>query len=100
MAEETPPTPPTPPSLPEATPPEEREYWLDQPSSIDLIIKLLIAACVIVVLADFGYHKHAEFHFREWFAFDAVFGFSAYVFLVTAAKGARKLLMRSEDYYD
>ncbi len=79
---------------------EEHDYWLDKPSSVDLIIKALIAACVIVVLADFGYHKHGDFHFREWFAFDAVFGFSAYVFLVTSAKGVRRLLMRSEDYYD
>lgn len=79
---------------------DEREYWLDKPTSIALIIKVLVAACVIVVLADFGYHKHGEFRFREWFAFDAVFGFSAYVFLVTCAKGLRKLVMRNEDYYD
>ena len=84
----------------ETTGESEREYWLDKPSSINLIIKVLIAACVIVVLADFGYHKHGDFHFREWFAFDAVFGFAAYVFLVTSAKGLRKLIMRREDYYD
>jgi hypothetical protein len=78
----------------------EPEYWLDKPSSINLIIKILIAACVVVVLADFTYHKHGHFGFQEWFAFDAVFGFLAYVGLVNSAKGIRKLLMRSEDYYD
>lgn len=77
----------------------EGEYWLDKPESVNLLIKILIAACVMSVLADFTYHKHAEFHFMELFAFDAVFGFAAYVGLVTAAKGLRKLLMRDEDYY-
>jgi len=91
MSEETP---------TDATGTDEHEYWLDKPSSVNLIIKILIAACVIVVLADFGYHKHGDFHFREWFAFDAIFGFSAYVFLITCAKGWRKLVMRREDYYD
>ena len=79
---------------------DEREYWLDRPSSVDLLVKLLIVACVIVVLADFGYHKHGHFGFQEWFAFDAFFGFAAYVFLVNSAKGLRKILMRGEDYYD
>ena len=78
----------------------EPEYWLDQPDNVNLLIKLLIAACVLVVLADFGYHKHGHFGFQEWFAFDAVFGFVAYVGLVNAAKGLRKLIMRKEDYYD
>ncbi len=76
------------------------DWWLDRPSSINLIIKVLIAACVGVVVADFFYHKHGDYSFQEWFAFDAIFGFAAYVGLVTAAKGIRRLLMRSEDYYD
>jgi hypothetical protein len=75
-------------------------WWLDRPSSISLIIKVLVLACVISVLADFFYHKHGDYHFQEWFAFDAVFGFLAYVGLITAAKGLRRLLMRDEDYYD
>jgi hypothetical protein len=76
------------------------DYWLDRPSSINLIIKILVAACVGSVAADFFYHKHGDYAFQEWIAFDAVFGFLAYVGLVTAAKGVRRILMRSEDYYD
>ncbi len=79
---------------------DEPDYWLDRPASVDLIIRLLILACVGVVLADFAYHKHGHFGFQEWFAFDAVFGFLAYVGLVNAAKGLRRILMRDEDYYD
>ena len=78
----------------------DEDYWLDRPSSISLIIKVLVAACVVVVAADFFYHKHGDYSFQEWIAFDAVFGFLAYVGLVTTAKGIRRFLMRSEDYYD
>ncbi|HIF92220.1 MAG: hypothetical protein ABGX04_14495 [Myxococcales bacterium] len=78
----------------------EEDRWLDRPSSINLIIKILVAACVLSVLADFFYHKHADYSFQDWIAFDAVFGFVAYVGLVMTAKGLRRLLMRDEDYYD
>lgn len=76
------------------------EWWLDRPSSVNLIIGGLIVACLVSVLADFFYHKHADYPFQEWIGFDAVFGFAAYVGLITAAKGFRRLLMRDEDYYD
>jgi hypothetical protein len=76
------------------------DRWLDRPGSVNLIIKVLVCACALTVVADFFYHKHGDYHFQEWFAFDAAFGFLAYIGLVTAAKGVRRLLMRSEDYYD
>ena len=80
--------------------PPNGDHWLDRPASVNLIIKALIAACAISVLADFFYHKHADYSFQGWIAFDAAFGFLAYVGLITAAKGLRRLLMRDEDYYE
>ena len=74
--------------------------WLDKPGSVDLLIKILIAACVVSVMADFFYDKHGEFHFQEFTGFDALYGFIAYVGLIHVAKGVRVLLMRNEDYYD
>jgi hypothetical protein len=74
--------------------------WLDKPGSVDLLIKILIAACVLSVMADFFYHKHGDFHFQEFLGFDAIYGFVAYVGLVNLAKGVRVLLMRNENYYD
>jgi hypothetical protein len=76
------------------------ERWLDRPANVNRIIMVLVAACIGSVVADFFYHKHGDFHFQEWFAFDAIFGFAAYVGLITVAKGWRRLVMRSEDYYD
>ena len=42
----------------------------------------------------------SQYWLHERIAFDAAFGFLAYVGLITAAKGIRRLLMRDEDYYD
>jgi hypothetical protein len=75
-------------------------WWLDQPENINRIVMALVAACIAAVASDFFYHKHADYAFQEWLGFDAVFGFVAYVGLITVAKGIRRLLMRSEDYYD
>ena len=76
------------------------ERWLDRPGSVNRIIKILVVACVVTVVADFLYHKHGDYSFQEWLGFDAAFGFVAYVSLVSLAKGIRGLLMRREDYYD
>ena len=87
-------------SMKGATPRGDDPRWLDKPGSVDLLIKVLIGACVLSVMADFFYHKHGEFNFQEIIGFDAVYGFVAYVGLVNLAKGVRVLLMRNEDYYD
>ncbi len=76
------------------------ERWLDRPGNANLIIRVLIGACAVTVVADLFFHKHGDYPFQGWMAFDAVFGFLAYVGLVTLAKGVRRLLMRDEDYYD
>ncbi len=81
-------------------PPGEKQYWLDKPSSVDLIFKVLVGVCVVLFFADLAYHKHGHFDFEEWFAFHAFFGFGAYVFIVLTATQLRKILKREEDYYD
>ena len=85
---------------PERHPVNDDPRWLDDPKHVDLIVKLLAAACVLTVLADFFYAKHGDFHFQELVGFDAIYGFVAYVGLVNLAKLVRKMLMRDEDYYD
>lgn len=80
--------------------PTDDPRWLDQPGSVDKIVWALVAVSAASVLADFFYHKHGHWHFQEWFGFDAAYGFVACVGLVLAAKLMRKVLMRSEDYYE
>jgi len=78
----------------------EKKTWLDQPGTPKKIYRGLWALCILLVLADFGYHKHAHFAAEEWFGFFGFYGFVSCVLLVLAAKELRKLIMRREDYYD
>ena len=52
------------------------------------------------MLADLIIHRHAEVGADAFFGFYGLYGFIGSVFLVLAAKQLRKLLKRSEDYYD
>jgi len=79
---------------------QEKKYWLDQPKNINKIVYLLYAACAALFLLEFVYHKHGHFQFEQWIGFYAWFGFFAYISIVMGAKLLRKLIKRSEDYYD
>ena len=46
------------------------------------------------------FHKHIHFGIQKTPGFYGIYGFVGCVFLVLAAKELRKLVMRSEDYYD
>lgn len=78
----------------------EKKWWLDDPRNVSKIYYGLWAVCAILIVADLFYHKHAYFGWEEWFGFHAWFGFIACVGLVLAAKQLRKVVKRSEDYYD
>ena len=78
----------------------DRKYWLDDPRNVRKIVYALVVVCVVLVLLDFFYDKHAHFAFEDWFGFFAWFGFVGCVGLVLAAKEMRKVLKRDEDYYD
>ena len=73
---------------------------LDSPRTIQLIVRALVVACVLLLLADLAYHKHSHFDFEGWFGFFPLFGFAAYCIIVVGAKQLRRLVMRDEDYYD
>jgi len=78
----------------------EKPRWLDQPRNVTHLVYALYAACLTVLLAELGIDKHAHFAFENLFGFYAAFGFSAYVVIVFAAKGLRRLVRRPEQYYD
>jgi uncharacterized membrane protein len=82
------------------TPKDERRYWLDEPRNVAKIFLGLVAICVVLLVADFFYDKHAKFAIEAVFGFYGIFGFVCCIFLVLAAKELRKLLKRPEDYYD
>ena len=80
--------------------------WLARPGSVDVLFRLLLAACAVLLLADvldllgIGYHKHVHYSVENVAGFYAIFGFAAYSFIVGAGWIWRRIVMRDEDYYD
>ncbi|MDA1260876.1 MAG: hypothetical protein O3A20_09680 [Planctomycetota bacterium] len=79
---------------------ENNRYWLDRPENVTRLYRGLWIAGALLVLLDLVVHRHAEVGFDGWFSFYAVYGFVACVALVLTAKVLRRVVMRSEDYYD
>lgn len=80
--------------------PDEKQYWLDQPSTGNLIFWGLVVLCIGLTAVDLVFHRHSHFKFEERFGFYGFFGFIASIGLILAAKQMRKLLKREENYYD
>lgn len=78
----------------------EKHYWLDDPANVTKLYRGLWTVGILLLLGDLLLHKHENFTFAGWFSFYGIFGFVACVVLVISAKGLRRLLMRSEDYYE
>jgi len=78
----------------------EKQRWLDESRNVTGLFRLLVAVCVLLVLADLLFDKHGHFDFENIFGFHAFFGFAVFIFIVLAGKYLRKFLMRKEDYYD
>lgn len=58
------------------------------------------AACALLLALDTVFHRHAGHPWEGAFGFYAAYGFVACVLLVLAAKRLRRVLMRSEGYYE
>ena len=91
--------PPGEPSRSDGESSDEKSYWLDRPSTHNLIAIALVAICVAVVIGDFFYEQHGHFDYDKWNGFYAIFGFVAYVCIVQTAKILREFVQRDEDYY-
>ena len=60
----------------------------------------LLAIALLLVVSEFLIHRHGEFAFEDMYFFPAIYGFLAFLFIVQVGKFLRRLIMRSEDYYD
>lgn len=79
---------------------KEKIHLFDRPENVDRLLKGFYAICILLVLADFIFHRHVGFDWEKIPAFYALYGFVACVLLVVVAKRMRNVLMRKEDYYD
>jgi hypothetical protein len=75
-------------------------YVFDKPKNVKRVIRGLLAVCAILLGLDAVIHRHHDHPWESMFGFYPVYGFLACVTLVLLAKELRKLVMRSENYYD
>ena len=61
---------------------------------------LLVAIAILLIVGELIIHRHGEFAFEDMLFFPALYGFLAFLFIVQVGKWLRRLIMRSEDYYD
>ena len=80
--------------------PGEKQYWLDDPRNVSRLVYGFYALCGVMLAIDVFVPKHGPFAVEHYFGFYGVYGFFACVALVLIAKQLRRVLMRSEDYYD
>ena len=77
-----------------------KKYWIDDVQNVYKIFWALVIVCTLLFLSDALYHKHVTLNFENWFGFFGLFGFTVSFALVLVARQMRKIIMRSEDYYD
>jgi hypothetical protein len=80
-------------------PGEAPRIW-DDPRNVQRFVYAFYSACVVLVLLDLVIHRHVAHPWERLFGFHAWYGFAACWMLVVIAKQMRRVLMRSEDYYD
>ena len=66
----------------------------------DLFLGIVAFSLMVMVVAGLFIQWPIEFGWQEVTAFYAIYGFSAFVFLIYAAKGLRLWLTKEEDYYE
>ena len=81
-------------------PPHERSGWFARKENMTKLLRGLYVVCALAVASEFLVHRHAEVGADGLFGFYALFAFGSSVILVLVARLLRKLVMRSEDYYD
>lgn len=81
------------------------EGWMDRPETVKRLLWTFYAICGLLVVAEIfvvgaeNAHPH-PLEERMRFLVYPVYGFLSFWFLVVTARSMRKLLIRSEDYYE
>ena len=78
----------------------EKAHVFDDPRNTRRLLRGLYTACALLFLVDFVFPRHGVHPVERLWGFYAIYGWLACVTLVLLAKRLRRLLMRSEDYYD
>lgn len=82
-----------------------RKHIWDDPKNVQKLLVVFWISCAAMLAFDLFIVRHLSFSHDElpiegWFGFYGFYGLIACVALVLVAKQMRRVLMRSEDYYD
>lgn len=80
--------------------PPEKRGWIEEPRNVTRLVRGFYVLCAVMLAIDVFFPKHGPFAIEHLFGFYGIYGFVACVSLVLVAKLLRRLVMRSEDYYD
>jgi hypothetical protein len=80
-------------------PGEAPRIW-DNPQNVRRLLWVVYGISAVLVLLDFVVDREIHHPWESFPAFYAIYGWAACVSLVIVAKQLRKVLIRSEDYYD
>ena len=77
-----------------------KQYLFDKPKNVKRLVRALYVCCFILFSMDLIIHRHIYHPWEEFTGFYAFYGCLSCVILVLIAREIRKVVMRSEDYYD
>ena len=84
----------------------EDKRYLDDPDNVKRLWRRFVGVCIAIAALDvlgvlgLGWHRHVSLFFEGLPGFYPFWGFVAIAVLIMLAKQLRRIVMRSEDYYD
>ncbi len=78
----------------------QAEGFFYQPKTIQWILRIFYALCILSVIADFVVHRHIVTDIEKIPTFYATYGFVSCVILVVISAKIRQWVIRDESYYE
>jgi uncharacterized membrane protein YeaQ/YmgE (transglycosylase-associated protein family) len=78
---------------------KRRHYFLDKAENVTKLYRVLVGACIALLLVDFLHHRQATYSWEGLWGFYGVFGFVGIVVLILAAKQLRRMVAHKENFY-
>ena len=77
-----------------------KRHFFDSPENTRRFFLVFYVICAVTFAGEFFVDRVTHHPWEPLFGFYALWGFASFWFLVLVAKQMRKVLIRSEDYYD
>lgn len=78
-----------------------KRHFFDYPGNVRKFIKRFYIICILILIIDFFVPKHGHYEWENVPEFYAAYGLVSCIVLVLVAKYIlRRIVKRSEDYYD